>query len=103
MLGCKLFNPYSVYMPLQRINRYMLGCKYHTYKTSSSDKKELIDTCWDVNTIAKMNIIDVFRINRYMLGCKWRISLFGLICVAELIDTCWDVNSLILRQAIHPD
>ena len=78
-------------------------------------KRELIDTCWDVNRrdIAKI-VSKLARINRYMLGCKYgiihtalklqcRINRYMLGCkyhiakpllcdFLELIDTCWDVN-----------
>ena len=40
--------------------------------------KELIDTCWDVNTVSS-NIIQMTE--------------------AELIDTCWDVNIVVSSQS----
>ena len=50
----------------------MLGCKYihHAFYIRNTER-ELIDTCWDVNTLRARE---------------------GLSKEKELIDTCWDVN-----------
>ena len=54
-----------------RINRYMLGCKYHPVLFCFAELAELIDTCWDVNSLT---------------------AFFNSFMLLELIDTCWDVN-----------
>ena len=36
-------------MAQQRINRYMLGCKFLFVAIIVISNYELIDTCWDVN------------------------------------------------------
>ena len=51
MLGCKLGIVVSVAESVSGINRYMLGCKYRMGGNNTADGCELIDTCWDVNTI----------------------------------------------------
>ena len=60
-----------VYIPAQRINRYIVGCKLTYNGSLFIDKKELIDTQWDVNN--HKGDVDIKTAN-------------------ELIDTQWDVN-----------
>ena len=57
------------------INRYMLGCKFSRPARSFISARELIDTCWDVNT-----------------SIRWQMKRLE----KELIDTCWDVNMILL-------
>ena len=72
MLGCKYNSMSLPCMMSSRINRYMLGCKcFHYCIITIRIFQELIDTCWDVNSL-KPSIV-------YPPS-------------SELIDTCWDVN-----------
>ena len=52
----------------------MLGCKYHPVLFCFAELAELIDTCWDVNSLT---------------------AFFNSFMLLELIDTCWDVNQVI--------
>ncbi len=73
----------------------MLECKYNKLNVLAAIELELIDTCWNVNTL-KNDIDNVDAgINRYMLECKYLTLHFCLFLkLLELIDTCWNVNFL---------
>ena len=61
----------SIFFLCQRINRYMLGCKYGRNLKRTASIRELIDTCWDVNELLCVSeALTDAGINRYMLGCK---------------------------------
>ena len=56
-------------------------------------KTELIDTCWDVNTVC---ILYRYPIHTELIDTCWDVNSgvyfeFKL-TYTELIDTCWDVN-----------
>ena len=56
-----------------RINRYMLGCKYVCICLECLVFKELIDTCWDVNSLRLFaSIYRGLRINKYILKYKYQ-------------------------------
>ena len=61
-----------------RINRYMLECKSWQGIMTRIQLTELIDTCWNVNSI---------------LMDSWECG------AVELIDTCWNVNKDISASA----
>ena len=63
----KIRSPHS-----ERINRYIMECKYSIKKEYEDWKKELIDTLWNVNE-----------------GDNFWFCKMG----AELIDTLWNVNN----------
>ena len=52
MLGCKFNYFVNLSHCLPRINRYMLGCKCNSLLSLDLLLLELIDTCWDVNSVA---------------------------------------------------
>ena len=54
MLECKLTNFKITAEQAKRINRYMLECKYDTDDSEQDNTEELIDTCWNVNTLILM-------------------------------------------------
>ncbi len=71
MLECKFGMVPQAEVYLERINRYMLECKLKKRCAVHMIYTELIDTCWNVNSIG---------------------TSLALIFSTELIDTCWDVN-----------
>ena len=71
MLECKSHSTHHALKERYGINRYMLECKSDTDTYNLTYKRELIDTCWNVNfpTLPTLNAAST-GINRYMLECK---------------------------------
>ena len=66
-----------------RINRYIMECKYGPLDRYLKELAELIDTLWNVNEIkVKARLTDDKRINRYIMECK-----YNRLCKAKFFDT----------------
>ncbi len=70
-----------------------MECKYAFVQISIGCSTELIDTLWNVNSLANPKVRPWgYRINRYIMECKYSSSKLSNASVLELIDTLWNVN-----------
>ena len=100
---------------VDRINRYIMECKYLKHLYDLLVTLELIDTLWNVNmyyiekymnyqlelidTLWNVNVFGTQTIsscdsgiNRYIMECKCRLDRTITTDWIELIDTLWNVN-----------
>ena len=54
-----------------RINRYIMECKFKCSEMGRRFYKELIDTLWNVNMLLQPRTMLAGRINRYIMECKF--------------------------------
>ena len=71
----------------------MLECKSPCSFIKHKNLLELIDTCWNVNTVDALSS-DVTCTE--LIDTCWNVNVssawIALIIPGELIDTCWNVN-----------
>ena len=77
-----------------RINRNILECKDEIQKQRSSGFPVLIETYWNVKSVALISIAGCLPgINRNILECKGCIHFPERCRVLVLIETYWNVKS----------
>ena len=69
-MECKYGNNRRQNRERQRINRYIMECKFYYAGNNVFTKRELIDTLWNVNVADTVSNDGDFRINRYIMECK---------------------------------
>ena len=89
-----------------RINRYIMECKFSIKKNRQHSITELIDTLWNVNKriragcdVGKHELIDtLWNVNAQSIG-------YTVPQIRELIDTLWNVNTikLIIFYNVHEE
>ena len=78
---------------LERINRYIMECKYLAWAREQEFVEELIDTLWNVNLL--LDIISQHKAIE-LIDTLWNVNTtprsFVSDGILELIDTLWNVN-----------
>ena len=77
---------------LERINRYIMECKYLAWAREQEFVEELIETLWNVNLL--LDIISQHKAIE-LIDTLWNVNAclcHSLQPSVELIDTLWNVN-----------
>ena len=71
----------------------MLECKFSSTGKNTHTYVELIDTCWNVNSVC---ISQAALESGELIDTCWNVNVYigrkGISDIDELIDTCWNVN-----------
>ena len=64
--------------------------------------RELIETLWNVNFVAKLKRPSLLGINRNIVECKFVIMRIHMSTLIELIETLWNVNNAKASATLNP-